>query len=96
MSLQFLVEYNYIDGITEKAHDTRDAHMAYRESIDSRIILAGPIVGKDDKPAGSMMIIQAIDAEEAEKVANEEPFVAAGVSEVVSVRLMRVSVLNKI
>ena len=96
MSFIYHVEYSYINGITEKSHAVRDEHMAYRESIDDRLVLAGPIVGSDNLPMGSILVVRADDLAEAQKIAEGEPFVREGVSEVVAVRLMRVAKVNSV
>ena len=94
MSLKFIAEYRYTNGITNTANETREAHMAYRESINDNIVMVGPLIGSDDKPVGSILVLTASDLVEAEKIANGEPFVQAGVTEVLSVRLMRIAKLN--
>ncbi len=89
----YLVEYREL-GNAEARDSLRPDHIAYRKGLGSALALAGPLLGDDDKPVGSVVILEAADQSAAEATANGDPYVAAGVMECVSVRKYRVAKMN--
>ncbi len=67
---------------------TRPAHVAWLEGLDrdGRLKLAGPFLGPDGKPMGSMVMITANDIAEAQAVAASDPYAAAGLFQSVDIR----------
>lgn len=64
---------------------TRAAHLKFLESLGVHMLSAGPIIGSDGNPIGSLVIIRASDRTEAEKVSREDPYAIAGLFESVEV-----------
>ncbi|PST17300.1 hypothetical protein C7U60_19645 [Mesorhizobium plurifarium] len=60
--------------------DTRPDHLAYLDDLNARGILkiAGPFLGGDGKPTGSLVIVRADTIEEAKAVAEADPYAKAG------------------
>ena len=89
----FLVEYREVgDARTRDAH--RVQHIAYRKSLGAGMPLAGPLLDDEGNPVGSVVILAATDRAEAETIAARDPFVAAGVLELVLVRGYRIAAMK--
>lgn len=89
----FLVEYSDL-GNAEGREQLRPEHIAYRKGLGSAMALAGPLLGEDDKPVGSIVIIEAEDQLDAVRVASADPYVGARVMGCVSVRKYRIAAMN--
>ena len=74
--------------------DTRPVHLKHLESLGEKLVFAGALLDSEDKPEGSLVILEAETLEEAEAMANADPFVAAGVFVSVEVRRWRVAINN--
>ncbi|MDF1608225.1 YciI family protein [Hoeflea sp. YIM 152468] len=59
---------------------TRPPHVEYLKSMEAKGVLkmAGPLLGDDEKPIGSLLIIAAADRQEAEAFAAGDPYAIAG------------------
>jgi uncharacterized protein len=59
--------------------DNRPAHVAYLEKLNSDGILkiAGPFLGDDGKPFGSLVVIEAADKAAAAAILAEDPYAKA-------------------
>lgn len=73
-------------GQTQLRADTRAEHLAYLEGIGERLKLAGPFLGPDGKPNGSLVILEADDLAEAKAVAAADPYAKADLFESVAIR----------
>ncbi|MEM5470751.1 YciI family protein [Hoeflea sp. AS60] len=64
----------------EKRMATRPTHVEYLKSIEASGVLkmAGPLLGDDEKPIGSLLVIAASDMKEAEAIAAADPYAIAG------------------
>lgn len=58
--------------------DNRPAHVAYLESLGDALIGAGPFLGDDEMPNGSLVIIEAADEAAAKSIADADPYAQAG------------------
>lgn len=60
--------------------DTRADHLEFLKGLDEKGILkiAGPMMGADDKPCGSLIIMQADDLATIEAIAADDPYAKAG------------------
>lgn len=67
-------------GSLQKRLDTRPDHVAYLKDLDAKGILkiAGPLLGDDEKPCGSLIILKVGDRAEAEQIAKEDPYAKVG------------------
>jgi hypothetical protein len=52
-------------------------HLAHVETIIDRIAVAGPLLGADGKPAGSLVVLDVETAEEARAIFESDPYFAA-------------------
>jgi uncharacterized protein len=66
--------------------DTRSAHLAWLESLGSATRAAGPFLGADGKPSGSLLIMAADDAQAARALAADDPYAKAGLFASVDIR----------
>lgn len=89
----FLVEYREL-GNAAARDEKRPDHIAYRKGLGQAMALAGPLLDDQDKPVGSVVIIEADDPQAAQATANADPYVANGVFELVSVRKYRIAAMK--
>lgn len=68
---------------------TREAHLAYLAAHAAIVKLAGPVLDDDDKPMGSMLVIETADQAAAARFAADDPYALAGLFESVTVRPWR-------
>ncbi|RUT29346.1 YciI family protein [Arsenicitalea aurantiaca] len=57
----------------------RPEHLDHLKSLGDKVVFAGATLGTDDKPTGSLMVIEAGSLEEAKAMAAADPFVTRGV-----------------
>lgn len=75
-------------GALQTRLDTRPAHVEHLNALNDRGVLklAGPFLGSDEKPNGSLLIFETESAEEAKALADADPYAKAGLFESVEVR----------
>lgn len=61
--------------------DNRPDHLAYLEAHQDQIVLAGPLLTDDEKPKGSVLVMDFPDAAGAEAFAAGDPYAKAGLFE---------------
>jgi uncharacterized protein len=66
--------------------DTRTDHLAYLKSLGSDLKFAGPFLGPDGKPNGSLVVINAADQSAAGEIAAADPYARAGLFASVDIR----------
>jgi uncharacterized protein YciI len=64
------------DGGLTLRMETRSAHLEYLKATD--VVYAGPFIGADEKPSGSLVIIEATDRAAAKSWADNDPYALAG------------------
>ena len=79
-------------GALQTRLDHRPAHLAYLEANKSVVKAAGAMFGPDDKPVGSMLILDCADQAAADAFAAADPFAKAGLFASVELRPWRQSV----
>lgn len=89
----FLVEYVEL-GDASAREEKRGEHIAYRKGLGAAMALAGPLLDEDGRPTGSVVILEADDEAAAEKLALADPYIGAGVLELVSVRRYRIAAMK--
>lgn len=57
----------------------RPTHLEHLKSLGDKLVFGGALVGTDDKPEGSLMVIEADSLEQAKAMAAQDPFVTEGV-----------------
>jgi uncharacterized protein len=68
---------------------TRAAHLAFLEANAPSIKLGGPFLDDDDKPVGSLLILDCADAAAARTLLDGDPYAKAGLFESVALRPWR-------
>ncbi|NHO32666.1 YciI family protein [Acetobacter fallax] len=76
-------------GLFEIRSATRGQHLAYLKTYASQIQFAGPMMGADGKPGGSMLLIDVPDRATAEGFAESDPYAKVGLFESVVIRPLR-------
>lgn len=68
--------------------ENRPAHLAFLDGLNAagKLKFAGPFLGADGKPDGSLVMIDAADRAEAEAIAAEDPYAKAGLFASVDIR----------
>ncbi|WP_271897632.1 YciI-like protein [Candidatus Phyllobacterium onerii] len=66
--------------------DTRAAHLDYLNSLGDGLKFAGPFLGDDAKPNGSLVVVDAIDLAAAKEIAVNDPYAKAGLFASVDIR----------
>jgi len=66
------------DGVEHRLA-TRPEHLEHLKSLGDKLIFAGPFLDADEKPVGSLVVIEASSQAEAEAMAAQDPFVTRGV-----------------
>ena len=65
---------------------TRPQHVEYLRSLGSRLAFAGPFLGADEAPTGSLLVVDAPSAADARGIADADPYALAGLFAAVTVR----------
>ena len=65
---------------------TRPDHVAYLKSLGDNLKIAGPFLGADEKPNGSLVVIKADNLEAAKAIAAQDPYAKAGLFQSVEIR----------
>ncbi len=73
-------------GQPELRQGNRPDHLAYLESHAERIVAAGPTLGDDEAPNGSVLVMEFDDLADAKAFADADPYAKAGVFESVTVK----------
>ena len=73
-------------GHLEVRLSARPDHLAYLNSLGSKLAFAGPTLDADDQPDGSIIMLEVTDMAEAERIAAADPYAAAGLFQSVDLR----------
>jgi len=76
-------------GMLETRLKVRPEHLTYLQSFGARIKMGGAMLNDDDKPLGSLLIIEADDRASLDALLRDDPYSQAGVFERVDVRPWR-------
>ena len=71
---------------------TRPAHVAFLDTIEHTMVLAGPMLNDRDDSIGSVLILEAPSLAEARRIAAADPYAKAGLFESVRVEKYRISI----
>jgi uncharacterized protein len=66
--------------------DTRPSHMDFLNGLGDTLKAAGPFLGDDGKPTGSLVIIKADDMAVAKAIADADPYAKAGLFSAVDIK----------
>ncbi|MGJ3232053.1 MAG: YciI family protein [Oceanicaulis sp.] len=64
-------------GALETRLANREAHLAWAGSADSPVKMGGPLLDREGKPAGSLLIIEAEDEADLREILKDDPYAAA-------------------
>jgi uncharacterized protein len=64
----------------------RPDHLAFLDGLGAKMKAAGPFVNAEDKPVGSLVIIEADNMEDAKAIAARDPYAVAGLFESVDIK----------
>ncbi len=81
-------------GALQTRLDTRPAHLEHLQSLGKKLVFAGALLDAEDQPEGSIVVFEAENLEEAEKLAAADPFVPAGVFASYEVKRWRLAINN--
>ena len=75
-------------GALQVRMDTRPDHVAYLNELNAggKLAFAGPFLGDDGKPTGSLVAVKAETIEEARRIAADDPYAKAGLFSSVEVK----------
>ena len=76
--------------------DTRTEHLAHLNGLGDALKFAGPFLDENDKPCGSMVVIEAESREAARAIADRDPYAVAGLFETVTVRPWNWAIKNPV
>ncbi len=68
---------------------TRPQHLAYLTTYATKLVTAGPLLDRDERPCGSLLLVDVADRAEAEGFAEADPYNRAGLFESVVIRPFR-------
>ncbi len=66
--------------------DTRTEHMAFLTGLGHTLKAAGPFLGDDGKPVGSLVVVSADDKTAAAALAAQDPYAIAGLFSSVEIK----------
>ncbi len=74
------------EGLALRRQNRRE-HLAYLKALGDRMKLAGPFMNEDgSEPRGSLVVVEAETLEEAQAIADNDPYARAGVFANVEIR----------
>jgi uncharacterized protein YciI len=82
-----------VDAGTLRA-DTRASHLEHLKALGPVLRFAGPFLGDDGKPTGSLLVVEAESPEAARAIADADPYAKAGLFGSVTVRRWNWTVNN--
>jgi hypothetical protein len=91
MSLFVLSCIDRPDGLQQRLA-VREAHLAWLAGHGEMVRLAGPYLGADGQPVGSMLVIEAPDLAAAQAFAAADPYALAGLFRSVEIRPWRITI----
>ena len=81
------------DGL-DKRLATRPVHLDHLNGLGDQLVFAGALFGEDDKPNGSLVVIEAASLDAARSMFAADPFVKEGVFESYTVQRWNWAVQN--
>ncbi|MFD1253952.1 MULTISPECIES: YciI family protein [Devosia] len=79
-------------GALQTRLDTRPVHLDHLNSLGKKLVFAGALLDAEDKPEGSIVVFEAENLQEAQAMADADPFVAAGVFASYEVKRWRLAI----
>jgi uncharacterized protein len=79
-------------GALQTRLDTRPVHLDHLNGLGKKLVFAGALLGADEQPEGSIVVFEAETLEDAQAMADADPFVAAGVFASYEVKRWRIAI----
>ncbi|WP_152047026.1 YciI family protein [Aureimonas psammosilenae] len=73
-------------GMQETRAAVRTDHLAHLNALGERLKFAGPFLGPDEKPVGSLIVVDTGSEGEARAIAEADPYAKAEIFESVTIR----------
>ena len=89
----FVVEYRDL-GAADIREQKRPEHIGYRKNLGGALVLAGPLLDENDRPTGSLVILEANDHAAAKALAQQDPYVSFGAMRLESIRRYRIAAIQ--
>lgn len=83
--MHFVITCTDFPGQPELRQANRAGHLEYLGQYTGRIVAAGPTLGDDDAPNGSVLVMEFDSADDALAFTDADPYSIAGVFESVSI-----------
>jgi len=78
-------------GSGDKRVATRPVHVEHLKSMGEKLVLAGPLLGPDGNPEGSLLLLEADSLEAATATLMADPFIKEGIFGSVEVKPLRIA-----
>lgn len=72
----------------------RPAHRAYIETVQPKLVHAGAMSNASGETCGSLLVVEAADRAEAERIIADDPYSKAALFDSVTIRAYRVAILD--
>ena len=79
-------------GRLEVRQKTRPAHVDYLAAFGERVLIAGPLLGDDGQPNGSLIVVDLEDMAAAKAFSADDPYAKAGLFANVAIAAWRKSI----
>ena len=81
-------------GMGDKRIATRPVHLDHLHALGDKLVLAGALLGTEDKPEGSLMVVEAESLEAATAMFMADPFIKEGIFGATEIKPWRVAINN--
>ena len=90
--MQFVIICHDKPGAVALRLATRPAHREYIQTVQSRLVHAGAMSNAAGETCGSLLVVEAADRAEAERIIANDPYSKAGLFESTAIRSYRVAI----
>lgn len=87
--MQFILIGHDQVGALELRRATRQEHLDYWAAEGTRVIFGGPLLDADEKPFGSVLVVEVADEAAARALFEADPYVTSGLFEMTTVSRFR-------
>ena len=81
-------------GTGDKRTATRPVHLDHLHALGDKLVLAGALLDSDDRPEGSLMVVEAESLEAATAMFMADPFIREGIFGTTEIKPWRVAINN--
>src|SRR5688572_7644944 len=80
--------------MSDKRTATRPVHLEHLHALGDKLVLAGALLGSEDKPEGSLMAVEAESLEAATAMFMADPFIKEGIFGSTEIKPWRIAINN--